>query len=373
MKYDSTNPQHESWLMELWSLYLPRGPAHPNPPARVTPDWGLLGFQGSDPATDFRGMGVLGLRNLMEFARAAPIHAGIIMRRAQEQGLKWFGFAITGINLTADLVALAKDHTLDAYFYAYGANWASWHALYCTFFVKFDEFWQEAKPENVMSYSTVHSAFLSSFALEARSFPFSPRDVASKGFSLSAITPVTPRHAAMALSASAAAAAAAFPCATPDDDEGAFGDDELEREIGATRVSVTSAIATGTASSSRRSSGRGIIGSNLAASALSRSSSASPSSFSLRPRSRSVSLAFSRSGVSRSFGGGVSGGCDDDEDDDDFDGSGPGSPTSPMSMSRSGELDGSSMGEPSPLGNWLDPVIPPKLFARHKLPQWTAR
>jgi hypothetical protein len=156
IRYDSSNAAHEKWLMELWSVYLPAGPSVPSPPARITPDWGLLGFQGSDPATDFRGMGVLGLRNLLEFGRHAPIHAGLIMRRAQEQGTKWFGMSITGIALTADLVTLARNHELDAYFYAHGANWNTWHALYATMFVKFDEFWQEAKPGQF--HSRAHAA-----------------------------------------------------------------------------------------------------------------------------------------------------------------------------------------------------------------------
>lgn len=32
---------------------------------RITRQWGEIGFQGDDPKTDFRGMGILGLNNLM--------------------------------------------------------------------------------------------------------------------------------------------------------------------------------------------------------------------------------------------------------------------------------------------------------------------
>jgi len=32
---------------------------------RISAQWTVIGFQGSDPATDFRGMGVLGLLNLV--------------------------------------------------------------------------------------------------------------------------------------------------------------------------------------------------------------------------------------------------------------------------------------------------------------------
>ena len=32
---------------------------------RIFAQWTVIGFQGSDPVTDFRGMGVLGLLNLV--------------------------------------------------------------------------------------------------------------------------------------------------------------------------------------------------------------------------------------------------------------------------------------------------------------------
>lgn len=33
--------------------------------SRITKQWGDIGFQGDDPKTDFRGMGMLGLINLV--------------------------------------------------------------------------------------------------------------------------------------------------------------------------------------------------------------------------------------------------------------------------------------------------------------------
>lgn len=33
--------------------------------SRITKQWGDIGFQGEDPKTDFRGMGLLGLINLV--------------------------------------------------------------------------------------------------------------------------------------------------------------------------------------------------------------------------------------------------------------------------------------------------------------------
>ena len=33
--------------------------------SRITKKWGQIGFQGTDPATEFRGMGLLGLHCLV--------------------------------------------------------------------------------------------------------------------------------------------------------------------------------------------------------------------------------------------------------------------------------------------------------------------
>jgi ELMO domain-containing protein len=58
--YDSSNKEHEQKLLELWSLLMPSRKLE----SRVCNLWKDIGFQGDDPKTDFRGMGILGLENL---------------------------------------------------------------------------------------------------------------------------------------------------------------------------------------------------------------------------------------------------------------------------------------------------------------------
>lgn len=48
-------------FVQLWNLLMP----HENLKARITKQWCDIGFQGDDPKTDFRGMGLLGLVNLV--------------------------------------------------------------------------------------------------------------------------------------------------------------------------------------------------------------------------------------------------------------------------------------------------------------------
>lgn len=64
-RYDSTNEQHETLLSQLWNILMPHEPLH----ARISKQWSIIGFQGDDPATDFRGFGLLGLQMLLYMAQ----------------------------------------------------------------------------------------------------------------------------------------------------------------------------------------------------------------------------------------------------------------------------------------------------------------
>jgi len=104
--YDTGSAAHEERLEALWEALRPGVRRS----ARLTEEWGELGFQGQDPATDFRGYGMLGLDNLLYFATGRH---GVRMREAVD-GPSWpddpFGLpvAITGINLTAKLLDLLR-------------------------------------------------------------------------------------------------------------------------------------------------------------------------------------------------------------------------------------------------------------------------
>jgi len=49
------------YCLQLWKLLKPDTLLE----KRFTRQWGDIGFQGEDPATDFRGMGLLGFENLL--------------------------------------------------------------------------------------------------------------------------------------------------------------------------------------------------------------------------------------------------------------------------------------------------------------------
>ncbi|XP_040437130.1 ELMO domain-containing protein 2 isoform X4 [Falco naumanni] len=81
--YDSENEEHEEQLIELWNLLMP----HENLKARITKQWCDIGFQGDDPKTDFRGMGLLGLVNLVYFSKHYTDEARQILSRSNHPKL----------------------------------------------------------------------------------------------------------------------------------------------------------------------------------------------------------------------------------------------------------------------------------------------
>ena len=96
---------HLSELLELWSLAYPgevlEGTARPNE------RWKMVGFQGTDPVTDLRGMGMLSVRMLIRFARRFPSDFHRLLARAKLDADKGFyPFACVGIALCAILVEL---------------------------------------------------------------------------------------------------------------------------------------------------------------------------------------------------------------------------------------------------------------------------
>jgi len=69
--------------------------------------WKSIGFQGNDPATDFRGAGVFGLENLKYFVGTRPAAFKRMVERKVD--IEYFlPFALTGLNLTFMLTNLLQ-------------------------------------------------------------------------------------------------------------------------------------------------------------------------------------------------------------------------------------------------------------------------
>jgi len=107
-KYDKTVVEHEQVLLRLWKAMEPQEELT----ARVSKQWQAIGFQGDDPSTDFRGMGLLGLYALVSFAeKHQPLAASILV--TSQHPARWFPLAITGIQIGQMILVASQDGTLN--------------------------------------------------------------------------------------------------------------------------------------------------------------------------------------------------------------------------------------------------------------------
>ncbi|KAF9952731.1 hypothetical protein BGZ70_000498 [Mortierella alpina] len=154
-KYDSTNPTHERKLLLLWDLLCPQEKLS----ARYTKQWTEIGFQGKDPATDFRGMGMLGLDDLVYYAKYYPISSKHALKCSHDD-VSWYSFAIVGINITAFAVQTLRTRQLQYYLFLNGTDRSVYHELYCYLFHRFNGYWSALDPKpSIMDFERVFADF----------------------------------------------------------------------------------------------------------------------------------------------------------------------------------------------------------------------
>ena len=108
--FSLAHASHGEMLEEFWRALLPDTRV-PNFTEQGSEDWGLVGFQGKLPQSDFRGMGLLGLKQLHFFATKRTIRARQCLKEANNDK-RYFPFAATGINITAFLLELVRETRL---------------------------------------------------------------------------------------------------------------------------------------------------------------------------------------------------------------------------------------------------------------------
>jgi len=175
--YDADNLVHEQQLLQLWSLLQPGVPLM----TRKTKQWQNIGFQGDDPKTDFRGMGLLGLKNLLYFTKEYNTAARHILSHSHHPKHGFYtslepytptvrySFAIVGINLTHMAYRLLVDGSAKTHMFNVCASspveserrpiLKHFHHLYSYLFVEFDKFWLSEKPKDVMEFNRIRDLF----------------------------------------------------------------------------------------------------------------------------------------------------------------------------------------------------------------------
>ncbi|KAG0284530.1 hypothetical protein BGZ96_011113 [Linnemannia gamsii] len=154
-KYDTTNPAHERKLMLLWDILRPQDKLE----GRYTKQWTEIGFQGKDPATDFRGMGMLGLDDLVYYAKYYPMSSKHALECSHD-AISWYSFAIVGINITSFAVQTLRTRQLQYYLFLNGTDRSVYHELYCYLFHRFNAYWSTLEPKpSIMDFERVFADF----------------------------------------------------------------------------------------------------------------------------------------------------------------------------------------------------------------------
>jgi hypothetical protein len=173
-KFDSTNPGHENLLKTLWESLMDK-PLE----KRISEEWKLLGFQGKDPSTDFRAMGMLGLENLVYFAEVHPrqakqqliqswggafinqIEMSVPVTQPGPENAGWYPYAITSINISQFALELARTRQLQRLFYEAAGKCAHLNVPFATGTVLaaslLDE--QDWQKEQMRAVKTVYQEF----------------------------------------------------------------------------------------------------------------------------------------------------------------------------------------------------------------------
>jgi hypothetical protein len=160
--------EHLHLLQSLWmNLEVSNEPVPGIPDKR----WQDLGFQGTDPSTDFRGMGLLGLDNLLAFTQIAPKSAHNLWQQSK-LGSAWFTFATVGINITALLYSFLVSRSADEYLYSQSSTDGidTFNHAYQLVFEKFGQYWIVEEAKDVMDFSRIFGKLKTDleFNLESR-------------------------------------------------------------------------------------------------------------------------------------------------------------------------------------------------------------
>jgi hypothetical protein len=143
--FDGSSSQHQDALRALWRAAFPDRVM----PGLVSPQWKDMGWQGNDPATDFRGGGFISLENLLFFAQKFPAQFQKLLLKQQGRRAEWeYPFAVAGLNITFMLIqmldlraAKPNSSSVAAFFNVLAADENAFDMLYCVAFQMMDAQW----------------------------------------------------------------------------------------------------------------------------------------------------------------------------------------------------------------------------------------
>ncbi|XP_047335874.1 ELMO domain-containing protein A [Impatiens glandulifera] len=143
--FDESCPVHQEALRALWKLAFPEIELR----GLISEQWKEMGWQGSNPSTDFRGCGFISLENLLFFGRKYPDSFHRLLFKKVGKRADWeYPFAVAGINVSFMLIQMLdlcseKPKCPSAINFAklLGEDEEAFDNLYCIAFAMMDAQW----------------------------------------------------------------------------------------------------------------------------------------------------------------------------------------------------------------------------------------
>ncbi|XP_073272642.1 uncharacterized protein [Primulina huaijiensis] len=156
--FDGSFSEHQDALRQLWRLAYPDRRL----PSLKSELWKDMGWQGSDPSTDFRGGGFISLENLIFFAKTYPEAFQNLLHKRDGNRSEWeYPFAVAGINISFMLAQMldlqsGKPSTLAGHHFleSLGEDEMAFDNLFCVAFKMLDVQWL-AKRASYMEFNDV--------------------------------------------------------------------------------------------------------------------------------------------------------------------------------------------------------------------------
>ncbi|XP_047308954.1 ELMO domain-containing protein A [Impatiens glandulifera] len=156
--FDGSRAEHQDALKQLWRLSYPDTKL----PALKSELWKQMGWQGSDPSTDFRGGGFISLENLIFFAMTYRDSFQNLLHKKDGNRAEWeYPFAVAGINISFMLVQMldlqsGKPSSLAGFRFLelLGEDEMAFDHLFCIAFKMMDAQWL-AKRATYMEFNDV--------------------------------------------------------------------------------------------------------------------------------------------------------------------------------------------------------------------------
>jgi hypothetical protein len=180
-KVELNNEAHLFLLETLWDTLKPNLRRK-----KDSNDWSEIGFQGKDPTTDFRGMGLLGLYQLHYFSiNKTDIAHKILLNFSNPN--RYMPFSAIGINFTSFIIELFNEYRfhklifinlekIQLYSDLSSANQGPStdktclkascdviHNIYCEIYEEFFILWEKWNPKNVLDFPKVYNELKEKF------------------------------------------------------------------------------------------------------------------------------------------------------------------------------------------------------------------